>query len=59
MAKPTGFLTEDYATSDKLEKVKKLNEIAINQERNLAQMAIVWLLKDDRATTVLVGTRKV
>jgi L-glyceraldehyde 3-phosphate reductase len=58
LAKSTGFLTEDYATPDKLEKVKKLNEIAINREQTLAQMAIAWLLKDDRITTVLVGASK-
>ncbi|OAQ42337.1 L-glyceraldehyde 3-phosphate reductase [Pedobacter psychrophilus] len=58
LARPTGFLTEDYATSDKIEKVKKLNEIAINREQTLAQMAIAWLLKDDRVTTVLVGASK-
>ena len=58
LAKSTGFLTEAYATPDKLEKVKKLNEIAINRDQTLAQMAIAWLLKDDRVTTVLVGASK-
>ncbi len=58
LAKPAGFLTEAYATPDKIEKVKKLNEIAINREQTLAQMAIAWLLKDDRVTTVLVGASK-
>jgi len=58
LAKPNGFLTKDYATPDKIEKVKKLNEIALNREQTLAQMAIAWLLKDDRVTTVLVGASK-
>jgi L-glyceraldehyde 3-phosphate reductase len=35
--------------------VKKLNNIALNRNQSLAQMAIAWLLKDERVTSVLVG----
>jgi L-glyceraldehyde 3-phosphate reductase len=58
LAKPHGFLNDSYATPEKLEKVKKLNEIALERNQTLAQMAISWLLKDDRVTTVLVGASK-
>jgi L-glyceraldehyde 3-phosphate reductase len=57
-AKPHGFLNENYATPDKIEKVKKLNDLALERNQTLAQMAIAWLLKDDRITTVLVGASK-
>jgi L-glyceraldehyde 3-phosphate reductase len=57
-AKPHGFLNENYATPDKIEKVKKLNIIAEKRSQSLAQMAIAWLLKDERVTTVLVGASK-
>lgn len=57
-AKPHGFLNEHYATADKIEKVKKLNVIAESRHQSLAQMAIAWLLKDNRITTVLVGASK-
>nr|WP_294901403.1 L-glyceraldehyde 3-phosphate reductase [uncultured Pedobacter sp.] len=57
-AKPHGFLNEQYATADKIEKVKQLNEIAEERGQTLAQMAIAWLLKDDRVTSVLVGASK-
>ena len=57
-AKPHGFLNEHYATPDKIEKAKQLNAIAIGRNQTLAQMAIAWLLKDDRITTVLVGASK-
>ena len=40
------------------EKVKKLNVIALDRNQTLAQMAIAWLLKDDRITSVLVGASK-
>lgn len=57
-AKPHGFLNDQYATPDKIEKVKKLNAIAEGRNQTLAQMAIAWLLKDQRVTTVLVGASK-
>ncbi|MEN9549776.1 MAG: hypothetical protein RIR12_2367 [Bacteroidota bacterium] len=38
-----------------LQKVKALNEMAISRGQSLAQMAIAWLLKDKRVTSVLVG----
>ncbi len=42
-------------TEEKLNKVRKLNDLAINRGQSLAQMAIAWLLKDQRITSVLVG----
>ena len=41
-----------------LPKIKALNEIAKNRNQNLAQMAISWILKDDRITSVLIGASK-
>ncbi|WP_159948534.1 L-glyceraldehyde 3-phosphate reductase [Polaribacter septentrionalilitoris] len=41
-----------------LPKIKALNEIAANRNQNLAQMAISWILKDDRITSVLIGASK-
>ncbi|MGV8946978.1 MAG: L-glyceraldehyde 3-phosphate reductase [Lutibacter sp.] len=41
-----------------ISKVNKLNEIALSRNQSLAQMAIAWLLKDARITSVLVGASK-
>ncbi|MCL4145362.1 UNVERIFIED_CONTAM: hypothetical protein GTU68_049956 [Idotea baltica] len=41
-----------------LPKIKALNEIADSRNQNLAQMAISWILKDDRVTSVLIGASK-
>ena len=41
-----------------LPKIKALNEIAKSRNQNLAQMAISWILKDDRITSVLIGASK-
>ncbi|WP_405607517.1 aldo/keto reductase [Polaribacter sp. Asnod1-A03] len=41
-----------------LPKIKALNEVAENRNQNLAQMAISWILKDERITSVLIGASK-
>jgi L-glyceraldehyde 3-phosphate reductase len=41
-----------------LPKIKALNEIANDRKQTLAQMAISWILKDDRITSVLIGASK-
>ena len=57
-AKSWGFLKPEMV-GPAIEKVKKLNEIAIQREQTLAQMALVWLLKDSRVTSVLIGASSV
>ena len=54
-----GYLDKSQITPALIEKVKKLNEIAQSRNQSLAQMAICWLLKDKRITSVLVGVSKV
>ena len=58
-AKPNGFLQEDQVTPEILQKINGLNELAQNRNQTLAQMALSWLLKDSRITSVLVGVSKV
>ncbi|MCL4130517.1 UNVERIFIED_CONTAM: hypothetical protein GTU68_020613 [Idotea baltica] len=41
-----------------LPKIKALNEIALSRNQSLAQLAISWILKDDRITSVLIGASK-
>lgn len=57
-AKSWGFLQTD-AVNQKIAVVKQLNEIAQKRGQSLAQMAIAWLLKDERVTSVLVGASSV
>ena len=52
------YLKAEHITKEKLDKVTQLNSIAKNRGQSLAQMAIAWLLKDDRITSVLVGVSK-
>ncbi len=53
------YLSEEHITDDVIAKVKALNSIAESRGQSMAQMAIAWLLKDDRITSVLVGVSKV
>ncbi len=54
-SKAHGFLKTNDITPEKLEKINKLNEVAKRRNQSLAQMALSWLLKDKRVTTVLIG----
>ena len=56
--KATGFLQENDITPEKIEKVKKLNELAIKRDQTLAQMALAWILRDKRITSVLIGVSR-
>lgn len=53
------FLKKDQITPEYLKKIKKLNEIASGRNQKLSQMALSWLLKDERITSVLVGASSV
>lgn len=53
-----GAITESQVTNDVVEKVKKLNAIAKERGQTLAQMAIAWVLKDKRITSVILGASK-
>jgi L-glyceraldehyde 3-phosphate reductase len=53
-----GAIEEDAITGEKIAKVKKLNELAVRRGQNLAQMALSWILKDNRITSVLIGVSK-
>jgi len=57
-AKPTGFLQTDQVTEERINQVRKLNEIALQRGQTLAQMALAWLLKDERITSVLIGASR-
>ena len=57
-SKSWGFL-QPHQVEPALDKVRQLNEVAISRGQSLAQMALAWLLKDKRVTSVLVGASSV
>ncbi len=54
-----GFLTPEHITPEVSEKVRRLNEMAAGRGQTLAQMALAWVLKDPRITSVLIGASSV
>jgi len=53
-----GAIEEDAITDDKIAQARKLNEIAKERGQDLAQMALSWILKDKRVTSVLIGASR-
>ncbi len=52
-------LKPDQITPAKLNAIRQLNAIAEQRGQKLAEMAVAWLLRDDRVTSVLIGASKV
>lgn len=52
------FLKKEHLTSERMEIISKLNEIAYSRGQKLSQMALSWILKDKRVTSVLIGASK-
>lgn len=52
------FLKADHITAERLKKIKALNQLAKERGQKLAQMALAWILKDKRITSVLIGSSK-
>ena len=52
------FLKESVITEEKLAQIRALNEIAAARSQTLAEMALAWILRDGKVTSVLIGASK-
>lgn len=52
------YLHKENLDECKLEKVRKLNEIASQRGQSLTQMALAWILRDGKVTSVLIGASR-
>jgi L-glyceraldehyde 3-phosphate reductase len=59
VAKPHGFLEPDALTHERMAQIRQLNDLARRRGQSLAQMALAWVLRDPRVTTVLIGASSV
>ena len=57
-AKRNHFLKEESITEELVEKLRKLNAIAKERGQTLAQMALAWVLRENRVTTALIGASR-
>lgn len=58
-AKPHGFLKPAQLTPQRLDQVRKLNDLALARGQTLAQMALTWVLRNPRVTSALIGASRV
>lgn len=58
-AKTNASLKSSDINEQKIAQVKSLNQLAMSRDQTLAQMAIAWLMRDWRITSVLIGASSV
>ncbi len=58
IARDPRFLHAADLTENRLEQIRRLNELAGQRGQTLAQMALSWVLKDDEVCSVLIGASK-
>jgi L-glyceraldehyde 3-phosphate reductase len=54
-----GTLKQGFLTDDNIARIRELNEVARRRNQSLAQMALLWVLRDPRITSALIGARNV
>jgi len=57
--KPHGELRPTDITEDRLDKVRRLNELAQARGQSLAQMSLAWVLRQKAVTSALIGASRV
>ena len=58
-ASRNGSLSRDQITEQTLTHIRALNDIAAARGQSLAQLAVSWVLRDQRVTSALIGARTV
>ena len=58
-ARTTGYLRKDQLTDERMQQIFKLNAIAGQRGQLLAEMALAWLLRDERVSSVLIGASSI
>lgn len=58
-AKTTGYLKAEEVSDNIIKKVILLNALAEKREQTLAEMALAWVLRDHRVTSVIIGASSV
>jgi L-glyceraldehyde 3-phosphate reductase len=54
-----GAMTADMLTEERLSRVRALNEVAVRRGQTLAELALVWALRDPRMTSLVIGASSV
>ena len=54
-----GAMSADMLTEERLSRVRALNEVAARRSQTLAELALVWALRDPRMTSLVIGASSV
>jgi L-glyceraldehyde 3-phosphate reductase len=54
-----GAMSADMLTDERLDRVRALNQVAARRGQSLAQLALVWALRDPRMTSLVIGASSV
>ena len=54
-----GHLKKEALTDVLMEKIRRLNQLALQRGQSLAEMSLAWLLRHDSVTSVIVGASSV
>ncbi len=57
-AKRSIFLDEEWLVPELIDKLNKLNDLACGRGQTLAEMALAWILRKDKVTSVLIGASR-
>jgi L-glyceraldehyde 3-phosphate reductase len=57
-ASATGFLKSDRVTPQLVEVLQELNAVAAGRGQSLARLALTWILRDGRITSLLIGASR-
>ena len=57
--KPHGYLRPNEITPERRAQIAALDEIASERGQSLAQLAITWVLRDERMTSAIIGASRV
>ena len=55
---PSVFLKPESVTPEKVEKAKRLNEIAKLRGQSLPQLGLAWILRQEQMTSVIIGASR-
>jgi len=58
-SKPNTFLKKEDVESQRILRVRQLNEIALRRGQTMAQMALAWDLRHPEMTSVVIGASRV
>jgi L-glyceraldehyde 3-phosphate reductase len=58
-SKPHGFLKKHHLEAGRLDQVRALEPLARERGQTIAQMALAWVLRDERMTSALIGASRV